>query len=131
MSIASSVPASFLTAEHVNGVLDVCGYRGVAVRLGGGRLLAPASAVELQFGDEVAVDDGGELRLRIRCSLRINGAADHAVRATYWQIHRSLQRPSGPDRLGLALEADLSLAAGIANADGLSHVGRAQELRLL
>src|SRR6202043_330930 len=125
MSIASSVPASFLTAEHVNGVLDVCGYRGVAVRLGGGRLLAPGCAVALQFGDEVTVDDGGELRLRIRCSLRINGAADHAVRATYWQIHRSLQRPSGPDRLGLALEADLILADGIAIADSMAYGGAA------
>jgi hypothetical protein len=132
MSIASSVLASFLTAEHVNGVLDVCGYRGVAVRLGGGRLLAPGCAVALQFGDEVTVDDGGELRLRIRCSLRINGAADHAVRATYWQIHQSLQRPSGPDRLGLALEADLILADGIAIADVLAYGGAAyRHLRLL
>src|ERR1700676_3090896 len=119
MSIASSVPASFLTAEHVNGVLDVCGYRGVAVRLGGGRLLAPGCAVALQFGGEVAVDDGRELRLLI------TGAADHAVRATYWQIHRSLQRPSGPDRLGLALEADLILADGIAIADVLAYGGAA------
>src|ERR1700676_3231885 len=117
MSIASSVPASFLTAEHVNGVLDVCGYRGVAVRLGRGRLLAPGCAVALQFGDEVAVDDGGELRLRIRCSLRIDGRANHRGGATVWEVPRSLQRPSGPDRLGLALEADLILADGIAIAD--------------
>jgi len=132
MSVASSVPPAYLTAEHVSAVLDICGYRGVSVRLAGGCLLSPGCAVSVQLGDKVAVDQGGDLCLTIRCSLRFNGAANHAVGATYWKIHRPLHRPAGSDRFGLALEADLILADGITIADILGYDGAAYpHLRLL
>ena len=125
MSIASPVPAPTLRPEHVDAMLDASVYRSTAVRLAGTRLLSPGCAVSLQLGDQVALDAGGEMGLTIRGSLRINGAARHAVGATYWQIRRPPHRPAGSHRFSFALETDLILASGVVLADVVALGGEA------
>jgi hypothetical protein len=120
MTLPAAVPA--LWPEHfINEVLQVCGYGSVAVQLAGTRPLAPGSAVSLQFGDQVAVTESGDVCLTIRCGVTINGAADHTVGATCWQLRMPARRLAGSDRLSLALEADLILARDVTIADGLAR----------
>jgi hypothetical protein len=112
---------SLLLAEHLNGVLDACHYRGVAVELAGKRSLAPGCSVLLQFGDRLATLNDGGLCLTIRCGLQINGAVEHTVGATYWQVQMPPRRLVGPDRLSIAIEGDLILAGDMAIADALAR----------
>ena len=113
-------------------VLEVCGYRSTAVMLAGRHSLSPGCTLSLQFGDHIAVGVGGAKRLTIRCSVQINGSDDRVGGVTYWQIHKLFRPPVGPERIGIAIEADLILGRGIRLADVPARGGEAyRHLRML
>ena len=135
MPVSSSTapvgPECVLTTDNLRRLLAACGYDSTVVD--GAKFAVPAGcSIDLQFGQDIALDDGETARAAVRCKLAIGANHQRGGSASRWHIHKLVALFGDADRFCVAIEAELLLGAGLVLADALVQDSKIfDHLRLL